>query len=343
MTRLRSILWALAFATACISSGAQPPGSGNAPASSWDTGQIAPETLLPATVPFTFVDGLLSVKATLADGTQQMAVIATALPICIVQPEVAQTQSLKVFGTRDVPTLYGPLSAQDAGKQRITIFQVVANNVPCAVCDLYAGLSSKKTSEKPMIWLGYSLLGAAQITIDPLQHQLTFRKAGTPLPKKASIIPFELKDGRIDVQVKFNGRKPVPALVDTTAVGTLLPTEEGRALKLPTVAVYNASHPNGKKGRVTVVDLKELSIGAAKVNQVPALFVSEGDADGLDTGPAVIGTDVLLRFRVTIDYSMKKMALEPVRQPGDTVAPSAETPSRPRPSGEPRFIPRPRP
>ncbi|MGC8666531.1 MAG: retroviral-like aspartic protease family protein [Chthonomonadales bacterium] len=345
MTRIRFSLPALVFAAACGTCWAQQP-SGPAPSSAptWDVGRIAPETLLPATIPFTFSDGLIIVKAALGDGTEQRAAVATALPLCIVQPELAQTQSLKVFGSRDVPTLYGPLAVQDAGKQRLTLFQVVANDVPCGVCDLYAGLSSKKSVGKPMIWLGYSFWGAAQITIDPAQHQLTFRKAGTPLPKKAFIIPFDLNDGRIEVQVKANGRKPIAALVDTTAVGTLLPAAEGRALRLPSVAVYTASHPNGKKGKVTAIDLKELSIGSAKVNQVPALFVSEGDADGLDVGPAIVGTDVLLRFRVTIDYSMKKMALEAIQRPQESVVTSGEPPTRPRPGVvEPRFIPRPRP
>lgn len=344
MTPFRFILVASFLAVACGAARAQqPPQTGNSLGAAWDAGRIAPETLLPATIPFTFSDGLITVKAAVGDGAQQMAAVATALPICVIQPEAENTQALKVFGSRDVPTLYGPLAAQDAGKQRLTVFQVVATDVPCAVCDLYAGLSSKKSAAKPMIWLGYSFLGAAQVTIDPMQHQMTFRKAGTPFPKKAIIVPFELDNGRIEVEVKVDGRKPIPALVDTTAVGTLLPAEEGKALKLPSVAVYTASHPNGKKGKVTAVDLKELNIGRVRVNGVGALFFSEGDADGLDAGPAIIGTDVLLRFRVTIDYSQRKMAFEALQAPREGIMASGQPPASPPMRGEPRFIPRPRP
>lgn len=304
--------------TACAQVG--PKTDGTLPA----VGQVVLLSSLPATVPFEDWNGLIVVKANLGEGAPMSAALHTGLPLCVIGPELAAKQFVRTEGVRDVPTLYGSLRASGAAPQSLRIGTLILKDVPCAVGDLFGHLSGQKRADAPPLWLGASALAAAVVTIDPRKQEVIFRPANSPLPRKATIVPFEIRDGRIVVEMKVNGKRTFPALVDTGVVGTLLPADAARDLKLPPAETLPVTHPNGKAAKVAAVDLKEVSIGGLKVNDVRAFYVAEGSVEGLDNEMGVLGNDILLRYRVTIHYGLRKIAFEKIADAPFKAAPAAQ-------------------
>src|SRR5437667_416302 len=81
------------------------------------------------------------------------------------------------------------------------------SGVPLAVYDLFDHFTRKKVPEAPQIWLGSSLLSAFTVTLDPDHMIVTFGQSTTVLPKDSIKVPFEIRDGRIFVQMKINDKK----------------------------------------------------------------------------------------------------------------------------------------
>src|SRR5438270_358301 len=114
--------------------------------------------------------------------------------------------------------------------------------------------------------LCFPSLCGAQIPSTGSRAQTTQVTIASPLPDSvptapppnAIKVPFELRDGRIYVQLKLNDKKTIDALVDTCSAGTLLPSDVGKALKLPAAATMDAVNPSGKRGKVTAIELPQV-------------------------------------------------------------------------------------
>src|SRR5216683_75329 len=68
-------------------------------------GQIALGSLLPASLPYRLNQGMITVKISVSDGIPQDAVLATALPLTIITPELAVKQTLKQGNVLDMQTI----------------------------------------------------------------------------------------------------------------------------------------------------------------------------------------------------------------------------------------------
>ncbi len=89
--------------------------------------------------------------------------------------------------------------------------------------------------------------------------------------------------------------------------------------------------------------LPEVVLGKLKTKDVQAVYVSEVTKGGYDQDFAVIGSDLLLRYKVTIDYGHKEIYFEdlpPLNDPNrpnkDMGIPNNQIPMQnrtPRPSG----------
>jgi len=273
-------------------------------------GQLSSQSVTQDTVPFEVQNGLIVVKALLGDGLVANAILSTGLPICFVTPEFAAKRTMKASGTRDVAVMDRNVTALAVPVQAVRINRMLVTGAACGVLDLYKQLSSAPPQDAPQIWLGGSVLAALSMTIDPQVQQIVFRPPGAPLPVGAIIVPFELKDGRIWVDVKVNGKKNFSAIVDTGSVGTLLPAPVAKALSLPAAATLPVMHPDGKEGKACAVELTDVGMAGLKVPDVQAIYIEPGTKDGFDTDLGIIGNDVLLRYRVTIDYVQRKLAFE---------------------------------
>jgi hypothetical protein len=316
---------------------------------SFDPGVLSPQSAQMDAVPFEVQNGLIVVKALLGDGLVTPAILDTGLPICVLAPDFAVKRTIKPIGPRDVPILDRNVTVLGVPVQALRINRMLVTSVACGVLDLYSKLSAAPPADAPPLWIGNTALATMSVTIDPENQQIMMRPAGAPMPIGATIVPFELKDGRIWVNVKVNGKKDFSALLDTGSVGTLLPAGVAKALTLTPAATYPITHPDGKEGKVCAVDLADIEMAGLKVPDVQAIYISEGSKDGFDTDLGIIGNDVLMRYRVTIDYGQKKIAFvklavkQPAAQPAvsagapgaGTAAPSNQSPPRLNPAARP--------
>jgi len=305
-------------------------------------GQFSNQSVQVDVIPFEVQNGLIVVKALMGDGLVTSAILDTGLPICVMTTDYAAKHGLKSSGTKDIPVLDRNETVLNTPPQAIRINRMLVTSALTGVLDLYSKLSAAPPQDAPPLWIGNSALAALSYTIDPLNEKITLRPPGAPLPPGAIVVPFELKDGRIWVDVKVNGKKNFSALIDTGSVGTMLPAKLVKDLALTPSATFPVTHPDGGAGKVCAVELADIAMAGLKVTDVQAIYVDQKSKDGFDPDLGIIGNDVLLRYRVTIDCMQKKIAFEKYAAPKqDTIATGG--PSRPqngqlpagaRPSGQ---------
>ncbi len=300
----------LALITLCVCAFPQAAQEGLPPA-----GKLQIAAVLPLTVPYDIWQGMITVPVAVGGGRPIPAVIATNLPLCVATPELAVNRKIAVGAVGAVPGLYGALRVNHCSAQNVQIAQLMLSDAPFAISDLLAQLTQTPKPDPPQVWLGASFLAALRVTMDPLLHTVTFAAPSASMPKKATVVPFMLKDGRIWVEAKAEGKQTYQALVDTTAVGSLLPATVARALKLQPLATMQVHHPNGKSGTAGAASLKELSLGPLKLKGVQALYLVDPEPSGMDPALGIIGLDLLMRYRVTIDYTARKIAFEKPEPP----------------------------
>ena len=296
-------------------------------------GTVGGATVLPVSMAYSSQDGLIVVKATVGTGLAQDAVIATALPITLITPDLATKQAIQGQGIVELATIAGPARVQGGTPQVVTIGRVPVSNVPIGIFDLYPHLSARSLPGSPALWLGWSALGGLCFTIDPEKREVTFQPTAMTPPRKSLVVPFEVQNGRIYLQAKLNGHRAVRMLVDTASVGTLLPADAARALRLPEVATLMVKAAGGKESRVTAVTLNELAIGGSvKIKDLRALYVSAGESPELGPDTGILGSDAILRHRVTINYARSTMTFETIEPKKETVrGPLGAPPTNPAP------------
>src|SRR5687768_16921136 len=121
--------WTAAFVGIAMLAGAQ----GERPV----PGTVAASGGLPSTISYSLQDGLIVVKARIGTGVPQDAVLATGLPLSLINPDLATKQSIPSQGVFDLPTLGGPARVLSSRPQQFTIGRLMVDNVPIGIFDLY--------------------------------------------------------------------------------------------------------------------------------------------------------------------------------------------------------------
>jgi hypothetical protein len=317
------IAWLFAF----LLNGWQDPSAANPAAPAPPPPSVAKTSLLPTTMPYRLVSGLIVIDAALGAGLPRPAAIDTGLPAVLLEAEAAKRLSLKSGEPHKIRSLYGPLEVADLPAQSIRLSQTMIDNMRVGAAARMGVLSGRHPVDSPDLWLGTPLFEQLTVTLEPARSQVIFSAADAPMPPKAPFVPFELKNGAMTVQAKADGKETFSAIVDTGAFGLLIPASVAAKLKLKPAAVVQVTLPDGKVGKVAEVTLKELAIGPMKFKDVRALYITEGDPGPI--GPyGIIGADLLLRHRVTFSFAHHRLAFEKPRPPEPV------KPSRPRPESK---------
>lgn len=272
--------------------------------------RLVSTAVLPTSIGFRFWQGLVVLRAYVGDGQPTDAVLDTGLPLCIVNPDFAAKRSLGTEGVRDMNILDRSVKIAGAKPQGLRLEAASLTGVSFGVFNVMEYLSSRPVPDAPPVWLGNSALTGLVVTVDPRTQKVTIEQPGYKPPSGATVVPFEMKDGRPWLTVKANGKKAFSALLDTGAVGTLLPASIVKDLKLKPAASFTMKHPNGKEGKVGAVQLDNVTMGGLKVPDVQALYVEEPVKDGLDPDLGIIGNDVLMRYRLTLDFATSRLIFE---------------------------------
>jgi hypothetical protein len=284
-------------------------------------GAVSEARVVPGSAPLSIVpyqdwNGLIVIQAILGDGLPERAVLDTGLPISCVTPAYAARRALTSSGqSKDVPILNRTVRLPLAQPQNLRLTQMGLSGVSLGIFGVFENFSARTQEDGPGLWLGTSTLLPLCITIDPAARHLQLRPANSPPPPKATRLPFALRDGRIWIDVQVNGKVKFEALVDTGAVSTLIPMKAARELALMPLYTADVTDSVGKQGKAAIVRLDELSLGGLKVKNVHAVHMEESAPEPGSHDLAVIGNDVLLRYRVTIDYGRRDISFEELAQP----------------------------
>jgi hypothetical protein len=302
-------------ASACLSASL-----GNLPNASAGQGGAAPplpvarvanSNSLPVTFPYEMWNGMILITASVKDQLAQRAVLAINYGLSIWDFESAQKASMRTEGIRDLQTLYGSRKVPGVAPTSLHIDKVQFTDVVLAIDNPLTYLTASPQPDAPTLWIGNNVLQAVQLVVDPSKLEVTLKSQLQSLPIKGVTVPFELLNGRIVVQATAHN-KTFQAYLDTSSMITVLPPETARTMRLAPEAALSVTHPNGKKCKVSLINLNDLALGNARIEKIKAIFVSEGDAGGMDPNIGVIGNDFLQHFRLTVSYTQKKLVLEEI-------------------------------
>lgn len=132
-----------------------------------------------------------------------------------------------------------------------------------------------------------------------------FRDAALLSDKDSAVVPFELADGRICVQVSIEGHKPLPFLVDSGA-GNYLTPEAAHAFAIKGTGNIPLSGAGEGQENAHIAQVSSVHLGPVElrnqqfiVGPLPKFLQDRG---GKPPIAGLLGAELLRRFPTTFDY-----------------------------------------
>ena len=273
---------------------------------------------LPAVLNFTLWNNSLMTANILMDGKPQRCVVDTGLSASTITPELAATLKLTALPSKiTVGSLNESRAVPETELKSLKFNMLAVAGVHAGIVDaseLYLGSAQP---DAPGLWLGTPFLSAYQVTFDFTAHTILLERPDARLPKDkgAVVLPIEVRDGHVFTRVTIPKAGTFFALVDTGAMGTLIPSAIAAKLKGVPTKTFDIKRPGGKQVKACLVMLPKMQAGRLEQEQVPALyFAPDTSADApadVDHTLAVLGHDFLRRYKVTLSFARNKMVLIP--------------------------------
>jgi hypothetical protein len=125
-------------------------------------------------------------------------------------------------------------------------------------------------------------------------------------------IPFTIEGGHIVIQASIDGGSPKPFMFDTGARITIMP-DVARPMNAAVERTGRAAGIGSKISHIDIIKVGRIAIGAATLEQptvgvldMPNIIVDRGSRPRL---AGLIGSELLARYAVTIDYSRRLLTL----------------------------------
>lgn len=120
-----------------------------------------------------------------------------------------------------------------------------------------------------------------------------------------AVTRFQLaRDGMILVPVAIGNAGPFTFILDTGSNGSAISESLWERLGLPLAGKgLTSSSTTGQKPRL-FVRLNQVRVGLARANELMAGVVADKDLDPTGAAQGIVGQDVLLKLRYTIDYGL---------------------------------------
>jgi hypothetical protein len=330
-TRSVPAIWTAAALVACCYGALAQETPGNTPAGAGDTGsakaskaaavptaavEIPKSALLPCTVSFQIWNGLLTVDALVGKTGIQRFVLDPGMDACTLTPRASHLVAVaSATDQTHVTVLDQAHTVPQAEIPQLQFNTMKLERVPVGMIDVLALLSpaSARRFDAPAGWLGASLLSAFQVTLAFDERYLMLERPSAPLPKTKGVIsvPFVMQDGHMVIKLAVPGARPFTAIFSTSTPVTMIPTSVAQQAKLKALEMLPITQPGTKTGKVGRVVLPELHVGRAILEQVNAVYVAPDAPPELNRNLAIIGTDLLRRYKVTISYKRHLMVLTP--------------------------------
>ncbi|MFZ1125706.1 MAG: aspartyl protease family protein [Candidatus Baltobacteraceae bacterium] len=138
--------------------------------------------------------------------------------------------------------------------------------------------------------------------------------AGNATAGGTATLPFAFVDHRIALQVRIDGEGPYTMILDTGASATLA-ADDARALHLRTGRAFQMSGTGAGRTPAFESRVRSFDLGAGIVlHDIPATVVSLDELRRVTALPrldGLIGTELLARYVVGIDYAQEKLTFRP--------------------------------
>ncbi len=274
-------------------------------------------------IPFELTNNLVILRAGI-DGSKPLAfILDTGASTTVISDTRAKELGLKLEGRTDATTQGGSIEASRVKGVSLNISGVEFNNMTLAAIRL-SGLEAGLGQRVDGI-LGYEIFDRFVVEIDYASKIVTFYEPQSyNYSGRGEVIPISIGDNTPFVVGKITGSRIVEGsfLIDTGAPG-ILDIASPFAAKhklldsvphtiLITSGALLAGRSSGKIARA-----KSFQMGSF-VMKTPVANFSQ-DAEGTEGNEAsteyggLIGAEILRRFKLIIDYSRKRIILEPNR------------------------------
>jgi hypothetical protein len=146
------------------------------------------------------------------------------------------------------------------------------------------------------------------------------------LPSTATVIPFELVDNHVALNVTLNGKGPFRFLFDSGG-SNIVDSDIAKQLRLGSSGNATSSGVGAATEAVQFATVDALGVGEATLRDQVFAVAPVHAGFGISSGKPVdglIGFEVLARFRTTFDYAKNQVVLRtpPAVSPGTIVSPA---------------------
>ncbi len=277
------------------------------------------------TVPFAFERNKIVIRASINGSRPLRLVLDTGMVngVLLRSPELARELGLRserkvvVEGAGDGP----PVRADVAFGATVKIGKIELAWQPVIIMPQSSDYAQGSRERLADGVIGHSLFSDHVVEIDHDRKRVTFHDPATVLPA----------DGRVEVPIRIEGRKPyvaagvefidgsrllVKLVVDTGASNCLYLNPEAhhgiRAPERHVVATLGRGVLGSRRGKVGRI--RGLRLGDVVIPDVVTGFPDARIRGMADDRHGLLGNDLLARFNIVFDYGRERMLLQPNRR-----------------------------
>jgi predicted aspartyl protease len=279
-------------------------------------------------VPIEYSLKMLFVEVAVGDAESPFSfILDTGAGMTCLSEDLADTLGVESTGDMSASGAGGALDAHIAHLDRLAIGALEVRDLDVMVLNI-ARISNMMGRRIDGI-LGYNVLNRYTTTIDIAGETLTFEGSDAELPSGDGYydVPFQVLMGVPVVEGVLNGTKRLDFVVDTGASMSVLPMAVADELgPKRRIEGAMAAGADSRPIELGLGRFDELALGGAKIDEPVfsyPLTAQEPDPLGVSIDTAnrgVIGTGILSRFRVTLNYDKAKLVLHPVEPPPEAAS-----------------------
>lgn len=295
-----------------ITFGQQKAGS-NAPKSS----QVQFENGERAVIPFVFEDNSIVLQVRVNNSKPMKFFFDTGAGMSVLNVSKAADLNLKKAGTLNGNGVGGTIQGYLAKGASLSVSGVTVGNQPMAILPLDFPCEAQDVAGI----IGYDFINSFVVEIDYEAKTITLSDPSTyKYEGRGDLIPLTMTDNtpRVRAQISLPDGPSFEGLfeIDTGSDGVLTinsPFVRKHELLQSLKKQFDSTH-RGLGGEAKTVDVRmgDFRLGRYVIPR-PLVALSQDSEGSLasDTNAGPLGNEILRRFRIVIDYSRRRMMLEP--------------------------------